>query len=125
MSALGHSDVALAYLRHMERGDIAGGLLLFTDDAKARLPGHPELSRAQLQEYLTGAHQGFVASSLKFQPTGVTAEGDRVALEVESSAILKNGLPYRNRYHLLFVFRGGMIRLMHVYTDGALAAALA
>lgn len=125
MPALGHPDIALAYLRHLERGDIAGALLLFTDDATARVPGYPEMSKAQLQQYLTGAYQVFVTNSLTFRPAGVTAEGDRVALEVESSAMLKNGLPYTNRYHFLFVFRGELIRQMRAYTDGALAAALA
>ncbi len=40
---------------------------------------------------------------------GVTAEGDRVAIEAEGRAELKNGRIYANRYHYLFVLRDGKI----------------
>lgn len=122
MPPLAPSDIALAYLRHLERGDIAGGLMLFAPDAKARVPGHPEMGKAELDQYLSNAYARFVPNSLTFRPLGVTAEGERVAIEVQSAATLTSGLPYENGYHLMFAVREGMIRQLNVYAYGALVA---
>ena len=35
--------------------------------------------------------------------TGITAEGDRVAIEAQGYAKLKNGKTYENLYHFLFI----------------------
>jgi ketosteroid isomerase-like protein len=53
-----------------------------------------------------------------FRPTGLVAEGDRVAVEAESEATLKNGKVYRNEYSLVFEFVGdGRISRIREYTD--------
>jgi len=48
---------------------------------------------------------------------GVTAEGERVALEAESFAKMKNGKTYQNRYHFLCEVRGGKIQTVREYLD--------
>jgi ketosteroid isomerase-like protein len=48
--------------------------------------------------------------------TGPTAEGDRVAAEVEGSADTPAG-PFHNRYHFLFELRGGLIVVAKEYAD--------
>jgi ketosteroid isomerase-like protein len=47
----------------------------------------------------------------------VTAEGDRVALEVEVDGIAPNGKRYNNSYHYLLFFRGGKIARVKEYVD--------
>jgi ketosteroid isomerase-like protein len=49
--------------------------------------------------------------------TGVTDGGDRVAIEAESHGTLANGATYRNSYHFLLTFDGGLIREMREYLD--------
>lgn len=48
----------------------------------------------------------------------MTAEEDRVAVEVSSRGILSSGEPYRNHYHNLFVIHDGKIRLFREYPTG-------
>jgi ketosteroid isomerase-like protein len=60
---------------------------------------------------------------ITMQVNGVTAEGDRVAVEAESHGLLKNGKTYNNTYHFLFLFRDGKICLTKEYNNTAYAAA--
>lgn len=48
----------------------------------------------------------------------MTAEEDRVAVEVTSRGFLRTGEPYRNHYHNLFVIDGDKIRLFKEYPTG-------
>lgn len=54
---------------------------------------------------------------VKFTVTGVTAEGDRVAVEAQGYAKLKNGKNYENLYHFLFIFKDGKIQTGKEYCD--------
>lgn len=123
MSILQNRNTALNFLRHIERGDISAAMTLVAEDAKVWVPGHYGMTKAQLSEFLQLANERFVIDSLALRPFGTTAEGDRVAVEAESSAQLKVGGGYENRYHFLFIFRDGKIRVMNVYTDSNLVVA--
>ncbi|MGH7823349.1 MAG: nuclear transport factor 2 family protein [Candidatus Binatia bacterium] len=54
---------------------------------------------------------------IRLEAKAWTAEGDRVAVEVESFAELKNGRCYNNQYHFLFEVRGGKIEGIKEYLD--------
>ena len=54
---------------------------------------------------------------------GVTAEGERVAVEAESFFELNDGRRYNNTYHFLFEFRDGRICCAKEYNDSGYAAA--
>lgn len=49
--------------------------------------------------------------------TAMTAEGDRVAVEIEAYAETASGKVYRNHIHLLFETRGGRIYAVREYLD--------
>ena len=53
---------------------------------------------------------------------GVTEEGERIALEVESVNPMKDGRTYNNTYHFLVCFEGDKIRQVREYYDSAYAA---
>ena len=103
--------------------DIDGVLALMTDDATWRIPGKKELTPTagvyskerigrlfrRMLDNLDGGLRMTVLSSI--------AEGDRVALEVVSSADLKNGRLYRQEYHFLMEFRDGKISAVREYLD--------
>ena len=55
--------------------------------------------------------------SFRMTVTGLTAEGERVAVESSSSATLRNGRLYRNTFHFLLVFENGLIREVKEYID--------
>jgi uncharacterized protein len=48
---------------------------------------------------------------------GMTAEDDRVAVEVEGNAHTVEGKLYNNSYHFLFVFRDGLVIRAMEYTN--------
>ena len=58
-----------------------------------------------------------IDGGLRVTPTGLTAEGDRVAVEAESFAKMKNGKTYQNKYHFLFIVRDGKIQSVKEYLD--------
>jgi ketosteroid isomerase-like protein len=105
---------------------MAGGKLddsLLTPDVQWWVPGRGFLSRAEFQ-LLADGFATLTDGPLTMTIHGVTADGDRVALEAESWAPLKNGKTYNNTYHFLFVFRDGRICLSKEYNDSAHAAAV-
>jgi ketosteroid isomerase-like protein len=46
---------------------------------------------------------------IAFLIVSLTAEEDRVSVEVDGRSTLSNGLPYNNQYHFLFRIRDGRI----------------
>ena len=63
---------------------------------------------------------GFRASIVRREPLkihGITAEGDRVAVEAETFIEMKNGKIYNNHYHFLFLFQDGRIYHAKEYHD--------
>ena len=71
---------------------------------------------------LIGGMAAKIDGALTIKTTGVTAEGDRVAVEAESHAKMKNGKVYQNKYHFLLEIRGGKIQAVKEYLDTAHAA---
>ena len=55
----------------------------------------------------------------RIEVDGVTAEGDRVAVEARSFMISKDGRQYSNAYHFLVEFRDGLIVRVKEYCDTA------
>jgi ketosteroid isomerase-like protein len=105
---------AIAFVESMARTGIDAPVV--TDDAQWWVPGTGWLSRAQfmkLVEMFSERISGPVALTIE----GVTAEDDRVAVEAQAQATLKNGKIYRNTYHFLFIFRDGKICRAKEYND--------
>jgi ketosteroid isomerase-like protein len=54
---------------------------------------------------------------LRFTPTTLTAEDDRVAVLADSDGELVSGARYDNKYHFLFQLRDGLITNVWEYGD--------
>ncbi|MBL8550538.1 MAG: nuclear transport factor 2 family protein [Hyphomonadaceae bacterium] len=61
--------------------------------------------------------QASFPNGVMFTIHAMTAEGDRVAAEVESRGRHANGGLYNNRYHFLFVVENGKFSLIKEYND--------
>ncbi len=94
---------------------------LLTEDAIWWAPGRGEYDNQTFLK-IAGSFAGMFKAPSKITVFGVTAEGDRVAVEAEGHAELTNGKVYRNRYHYLFLFRDGKIREARLYNDTKHAA---
>jgi ketosteroid isomerase-like protein len=103
--------------------DIPGVLALMTDDVTWRVPGKPELSpvagiyNKERVKRLFDRMLAQLEGGLHMNVLGVIAEGNDVAVEVESQGDLRNGRKYRQQYHFLITFRDGRIASVREYLD--------
>ena len=115
--------IAARFFERFTASDIEGALALMTDDATWRIPGKKELSPTaglyakekigRLFHHMLAALENGLTMTVKSS----IAEGDFVALEVESSGDLKNGRKYRQEYHMLVQLRDGRICAVREYLD--------
>ena len=119
MSTEDNKKTALAFMASMSAGGM--DLSLLTDDIQWWVPGRGLMSKADFFALANG-FRGLVKDRIELTVHGVTAEGDRVAIEAESYGELTNGKIYNNTYHFLFVFRDGKICLSKEYNDSQHAA---
>jgi len=118
-----NKQIAVELFNRFTRSDIPGVLDMMTEDATWLIPGKPELSpSAGLYDKrkigkLFNIMLGRLKSGLKMTVRSAIAEGDKVAIEVESEGDLTNGNLYRQRYHFLIEFRAGKISAVREYLD--------
>ena len=118
-----NKNVARDFFARFSASDIEGALALMTDDATWLIPGKPErmptaglYSKERIRKlFYTMLKQ--LESGLQLTVKSIVAEGDRIALEAESSGDLKNGRRYRQQYHFLLEFRDGKICAVREYLD--------
>jgi uncharacterized protein len=103
--------------------DIEGALALMTDDVGWRMPGKPQLTptagmydKTRLRR-LFGRMLDRLEGPLQMTVLDPIGEGERVAVEVESRAELRNGRQYRQQYHFAIGFRDGKIVAVREYLD--------
>ncbi len=75
-------------------------------------------------EMLGGISEGCEGGAIRLTPLAWTAEGDRVAVETESYADVKNGRTYNNLYHFVFEVRDGKIQSVKEFLDTEHTAAV-
>jgi hypothetical protein len=95
---------------------------LFTPDAKwggGRASADDFAGIDRMKAIMVDPMPVFVDGGIGFTVHALTAEGDRVAAEVESFAPLVNGKVYNNHYHMLFEIRDGRIAVVKEYADTA------
>jgi uncharacterized protein len=104
-------------------GDIPGVMDLMSEDATWWLPGkHGQLpvtglrSKTQIAR-LFNAMEGQLEGPLQMTVKSAIAEGDQVAMEVESLGHLKNGRTYNQEYHFRMTVRDGKISGVREYLD--------
>jgi uncharacterized protein len=118
-----HTALAASFFERFSANDIAGVLDLMADDATywlagkpGQLPGTGLLSKAQIATVFHRMGER-LSDGLRMEVKNTVAQGDRVALEVESHGVLKNGRIYNNQYHLLMQLRGDKIVAVKEYYD--------
>jgi ketosteroid isomerase-like protein len=118
-----NKKVASEILSRFSNSDIAGALETMTDDATWWIAGKADslpASGTYSKEQIAGIFRRMLSQlkdGLRMTVKGMTAEGDRVAVEVESYGELKNGRVYKQEYHMLMVIRDGKIRAVREYLD--------
>lgn len=114
--------VVRAFVSLLGGDDISGLQRLLADDLQWVVPQDPTLTPlagSRDKSQWTALYKGFRASvrtEVNYTIIGLTAEGARVAAEVESHAETPIG-PFFNRYHFLFEVRDGQIVVAKEYAD--------
>jgi uncharacterized protein len=120
MSAEENKRLVLGFFESMNAGNGAAVMNALADSATWWVAGNFALSgtktKAQFGE-LMGQLGPKIDGAMRVTPSACTAEGDRVAVEAESYAKMKNGKTYNNHYHFLFVVRDGKIQQVKEYLD--------
>jgi ketosteroid isomerase-like protein len=123
MSTEQNKRIANDFFVRIDANDVPGALALLADDAtywiagdKAVIPSAGEHDKTGMSKLFHLMGKG-LENGLRMKVNGMTAEGDRVAVEAESVGPLKNGRVYRQKYHVLMVIRGGKIATVREYLD--------
>lgn len=125
MSVEENKKIAAAFFENMSAGNGAAVLNALADTATWWVAGNFALSGTKTKQQfaeLLGGIGNQIDGPLTIKATGVTAEGDRVAVEAESHAKMKNGKVYQNKYHFLLEIRDGKIQAVKEYLDTTHAA---
>jgi len=112
--------IARKFFDYLQAGDAEGLLSIYADGftcwTAGSLPFSGTHPRDEVAAMVTGVAAVF-PKGWKFTVRGMTAEGDRVAVEAECLGEHVSGKTYAQRYHFLFVIREGKIHEMREYFD--------
>jgi ketosteroid isomerase-like protein len=121
MSIEQNKKTVLAFIDSLCRG--APDPALLAEDAVWWIPGRGMIDRATFLG-IADAVNALFAAPVTMTITAVTAEDDRVAVQADGHADLKDGRVYANNYHFLFYLRDGLIREAREHNNSAIPAAL-
>jgi uncharacterized protein len=118
-----NTQIVLAYIRLMNSRDpvqMAQAVALMADEATYWMPGEwangGTWGRNEVAAMVMAGTDVF-ATPLELTIHGITASGDRVAVEMSSQSTFKDGRPYGNTYHSLFVVQDRRITAVKEYMD--------
>ena len=97
----------------------------YTDDSIIWTAGNNSIGGTRTKKEIINFAQNILSafpSGISFNITGMTAEEEKVAVEVSGEAIHASGQTYNNQYHFLLIIKGGKISELKEYMDTQLAA---
>lgn len=123
MSTEQNKQIVGKFFEKFSAADVAGALELLDDTVIWRamgreggLPVSGEMDKHKIGGLIENVKAAF-PDGMRLTPTGWTAEGDRVALEMESYAVKSNGIVYNNFYHFLVILSNSKITSLREYLD--------
>ncbi|MFY9326835.1 MAG: nuclear transport factor 2 family protein [Georgfuchsia sp.] len=117
--------IVLSFLEKIQAGKVDDCIAMMSDNSTYWVGGKPDKfpfagtkTKMGFKEMLSST-LNTMPDGLKMTPlpSGITAEGDRVAIEVESYGRTDSGRVYNNLYHFVFVVREGKIDAVKEYLD--------
>ena len=115
-----NKDIARRFFDALSRADSGAIAAMYAEDAvlwtAGSLPFSGTSSKAQAIQGMDAIMSVF-PEGLKFTIKEMTAEGERVAIEAESSGRHVTGKLYNNQYHFLMRVRDGKVVEFKEYMD--------
>jgi ketosteroid isomerase-like protein len=116
-------NVALGFFENVVAGRFKDAFELLAPDVAFEIIAPAPYGRTMDRDGLIAYHAEVMAPAfaapLTVTVTGVTAEGERVAIETRAQSTTKQGKRYDNRLHYLLIVRNGKITEVREYLDSA------
>ena len=97
----------------------------YTDESIIWTAGNNAIGGTRTKEEVVGFAQNILSAfptGITFNIEGMTAEDERVAVEINGEAMHASGATYNNQYHFLLIIKDGKILELKEYMDTQLAA---
>ena len=97
----------------------------YTDESIIWTAGNNSIGGTRTKKEVVSFAQNILSAfptGITFNITGITAENERVAVEISGKAIHASGETYNNQYHFLLRIKDGKILELKEYMDTQLAA---
>ena len=97
----------------------------YTDESIIWTAGNNSVGGTRTKKEVISFAQNILSAfptGITFNITGITAENERVAVEISGKAIHASGETYNNQYHFLLRIKDGKILELKEYMDTQLAA---
>ena len=102
-----NKEIAIKFFEALSSGSETY-LDFYNDDSVIWTAGDNDIGGTRTKKEIIDFAQGILAafpSGITFNITGMTAENERVAVEVSGDAIHASGQPYKNQYHFLLTIK--------------------
>ena len=119
-----NKDIAIKFFKALSSGSETY-LNYYNDDAIIWTAGDNSIGGTRTKQEIVDFAQGILSAfpdGIKFTITGITAENERVAVEVSGEAMTDSGKNYNNKYNFFFKLKNGKILELHEYMDNQIAA---
>lgn len=123
MSTEHNKQIAREFFERLDRRDIDGAVAMLSEDATYWIAGRRETipsagtqTKPQIARIFRLMDEQ-IEGGLRLRVTGAIAEGDQVALLMESHGRLRNGRVYENSYHIHVTVRDERIAAIREYLD--------
>jgi ketosteroid isomerase-like protein len=120
MTADANRRIFERYVKAFNANDIDGWFVLLADDFRLRGKGMPDsgidhdINRDELRKNMT-KYRGLFRETIQLSIDSIVCDGDRLAAECHSHAVLATGAPYANNYSFHVRFCDGKIAEMTEY----------
>lgn len=109
-----NKSLVAAFFTAIEQEGFAALPRFATEDVRWWNAGAGDMTISQLIGMMN-VMASMLDGPIKVTVTDMVAEGDHVAVEAESYAVLKNSKIYNNKYHFKFTMRDGKIAVVKEY----------
>ena len=119
-----NKEIAIKFFEALSSGS-ESYLDFYNDDSIIWTAGNNAIGGTRSKKEIIDFAQGILAAfptGITFNITGMTAENERVAVEVSGEAMHASGEAYNNKYHFLLTIKNGKIIELKEYMDTQLAA---
>jgi len=119
-----NKEIAIKFFEALSSGSETY-LDFYNDDSIIWTAGNNTIGGTRTKKEIIDFAQGILSAfptGITFNITGMTAENERVAVEVSGEAIHASGEAYNNKYHFLLTIKNGKIIELKEYMDTQLAA---